>query len=114
MVDNEVDSARERWARLRFSIGGPLLAAPPGPGELREALTWLSEKSWRHPITGAPVRFGASTIERWYYSALNAKHDPVGALRPRLRQDTGKPRRLSEAAPPGLTDPISGPPGLLL
>lgn len=97
MVDNEVDSARERWARLRFSIVGPLLAAPPGPGELREGLTWLSEKSWHHPITGAPVRFGVSTIERWYYTALNAKHDPVGALRPRLRQDTGKPRRLSEA-----------------
>jgi 3-isopropylmalate/(R)-2-methylmalate dehydratase small subunit len=25
---------RDRWARLRFSIIGPLLAAPPGPREL--------------------------------------------------------------------------------
>lgn len=97
MVNNDVINGRERWARLRFSIVGPLLAAPPRPGELREALDRLSEKSWRHPITGAPVRFGSSTIERWYYTALNAKHDPVGALRPRLRQDTGKSRRLSEA-----------------
>ncbi|MGH8579080.1 MAG: IS481 family transposase, partial [Gammaproteobacteria bacterium] len=46
---------RDRWARLRFSIIGPLLAAPPGPGELHEALTELAEKSWRHPITGAPI-----------------------------------------------------------
>lgn len=67
MVNNDGVNGREQWARLRFSIVGPLLAAPPGPGELRQALTWLSEKSWRHPITGAPVRFGASTIERWFW-----------------------------------------------
>ena len=29
---------RDRWARLRFSIIGPLLAAPPERGELRAAL----------------------------------------------------------------------------
>lgn len=87
----------DRWARLRFSIIGPLLAAPPGPGELHEALTELAEKSWRHPITGAPIHFGVSTLERWYYAALNAKHDPVGTLRPQPRKDIGKPRRLSEA-----------------
>lgn len=97
MVNNAVVNGREQWARLRFSIVGPLLAAPPGPGELREALARLSQKSWRHPITGAPVRFGVSTLERWYYAARHAKQDPVGALRSRLRQDTGKPRRLSEA-----------------
>ena len=27
---------RDRWARLRFSIVGPLLAAPPQPGELQD------------------------------------------------------------------------------
>ena len=87
----------DRWARLRFSIIGPLLAAPPGAGELHEALTELAEKSWRHPLTGAPIHFGVSTLERWYYTALNAKHDPVGALRPQPRKDIGKPRRFSEA-----------------
>ncbi|MGH8590666.1 MAG: IS481 family transposase, partial [Gammaproteobacteria bacterium] len=87
----------DRWARLRFSIVGPLLAAPPEPGALRGALAQLAQKSWRHPITGAPVRFGVSTVERWYYTALNSKHDPVGALRPQPRKDIGKPRRLSEA-----------------
>jgi hypothetical protein len=52
----------DRWARLRFSIIGPLLAAPPAPGELHAALTELAEKSWRHPITAAPIHFGVSTL----------------------------------------------------
>jgi hypothetical protein len=30
---------RDRWARLRFSIIGPLLAAPPAAGELQAALS---------------------------------------------------------------------------
>jgi hypothetical protein len=29
---------RDRWARLRFSIIGPLLAAPPAPKALYAAL----------------------------------------------------------------------------
>lgn len=57
---------RNRWARLRFSVIGPLLASPPGKGELQDALQALAAKVWRHPITGADVRFGASTIERWF------------------------------------------------
>ena len=38
---------RDRWARLRFSIIGPLLAAPAERGELRAALVALSAKTWR-------------------------------------------------------------------
>jgi putative transposase len=56
----------ERWAQLRFSVVGPLLAAPPGPGQLRLELKHLAERKWRHPITGAWTSFGRSTIERWY------------------------------------------------
>jgi len=41
---------RDRWARLRFSIIGPLLAAPPPEGELQAALKSLAAKSWRHPL----------------------------------------------------------------
>ena len=55
---------RDRWARLRFAIIGPLLAAPPGAGELHEALNALAAKTWRHPFTGLDIRFGTSTIER--------------------------------------------------
>lgn len=90
------DHPHDRWARLRFSILGPLLAAPPAPGELQAALAQLAPKTWHHPLSGAPVRFGISTIERWYYAARNAKQDPVGALRPRLRKDAGQSRCLSE------------------
>jgi len=56
----------ERWARLRFSVIGQLLASPPAKGELHAALEELAAREWRHPSTGAPVRFGVSTLERWY------------------------------------------------
>jgi hypothetical protein len=66
-VNDRFDPAdRDRWARLRFAIIGPLLAAPPAKGELRAALRDLSLRTWRHPVSGVPLRFGVSTIERWY------------------------------------------------
>ena len=71
---------RDRWARLRFSIIGPLLAAPPAPGEVHDALATLAARTWRHPISGQDVRFGLSTIERWYYAARSAA-DPIVVLR---------------------------------
>ncbi len=88
---------RDRWARLRFSIIGPLLAAPPGPGELRAALSTLAAKTWRHPTTGLDVCFGVSTLERWYYAARRAA-DPVAVLKNRLRGDIGRFPSLSPAA----------------
>lgn len=84
-----------RWARLRFAIVGPLLAAPPEAGQLRAALEELAEKTWQHPITGEPVRFGVSTIERWYYAARGERRDPIIALRRRRRSDAGQQRSLS-------------------
>jgi transposase InsO family protein len=80
---------RDRWARLRFSIIGPLLAAPPDTGELQSALAALAGKCWRHPTTGHDVCFGVSTLERWYYTARTAS-DPVSALRNRLRGNIGR------------------------
>ena len=56
----------ESWAHLRFSVVGQLLASPPPKGELRAELEKLAARTWRHPSTGEPVRFGVSTIERWY------------------------------------------------
>ena len=86
----------DAWARLRFAVVGPLLASPPEGGELGAALAALSRTDWTHPSTGLPVRFGLSTIERWYYLAKNAP-DPVGALRRRARADKGTTRVLSAA-----------------
>ena len=71
MNEHETSTA-ERWARLRFAIIGPLLAAPPAPGELCAALEQLAAKTYRHPITGEPVQFAFSTVERW--------HAPVRAI----------------------------------
>ena len=81
--------SRDRWARLRFAIIGPLLAAPPAPGDLQAALSALADRTWRHPLTGLDVRFGASTIERWFYAA-RAAADPVTVLRNQVRRDTGR------------------------
>lgn len=79
---------RDRWARLRFSIIGSLLASPPAPKELYAALQVLAAKSWRHPLSGLDVAFGVSTLERWYYAARRSP-DPVSALKDRLRGDVG-------------------------
>jgi transposase InsO family protein len=79
---------RDRWAHLRFSIVGPLLAAPPAPGQLYNALRDLASKTWRHPQNGTDIRFAAATIERWFYAARHAG-DPVNRLRDRRRGDRG-------------------------
>jgi transposase InsO family protein len=84
----------DRWARLRFAIIGPLLAAPPATGELRQALKALAKKRWKHPVTGVDTTFGFATLERWYYAARKAQ-DPVAVLRRRRRNDAGDVRRLS-------------------
>jgi transposase InsO family protein len=87
----------EQWARLRFSVIGQLLAAPPQKGELRAELLELAAREWRHPVTGEPVRFGVSTIERWYYQARSERQDPVGVLRRKLRKDAGTQASMNAA-----------------
>jgi putative transposase len=88
-MNDDAASRHDRWARLRFAIVGPLLAAPPGRGQRDAALRALAAQTWRHPITDHPVGFGFSTIERWYYAARNEAHDPVGVLRRQRRRDAG-------------------------
>jgi putative transposase len=87
----------ERWAQLRFSVVGQLLAAPPPKGELRGELVKLAARTWRHPTTGEPVRFGVSTLERWLHKARKERHDPVGVLRRKVRADAGRQASMSDA-----------------
>ena len=101
---------RDRWARLRFSIIGPLLAAPPASRELSAAMSALAAKVWRHPVSGLDVRFGVSTLERWYYSA-RAAADPIAALRNRLRGNIGRFPSLTPAAIDALTTQYREHPG---
>jgi putative transposase len=97
-------SVHERWARFRFAIIGPLLAAPPKKGELLDALRELAMRTWRHPITGADARFSVSTIERWYYAARSALGDPVGALRRKVRSDLGVQHSVGDAVDKALRE----------
>lgn len=75
------DHDPDRWARLRFSIIGPLLAAPPEQGELCKRLQTLAGSRWKHPVNGTMIRFSYATLERWYYLAKGAR-DPVVVLQP--------------------------------
>lgn len=74
------------WGQFRFSIVGTLLARPPSKGELCKELENLARKHYLDPIKNEPVKFSFSTIERWYYKALNAK-DPIKALSRKVRSD---------------------------
>ena len=90
MTTSRKPPIHQSWAHLRFSVVGQLLAAPPGKGELRSELTRLAARTWRHPTTGEPARFGVSTIERWYYLAARERRDPVTVLRRKIRKDAGR------------------------
>jgi putative transposase len=92
-----------RWGAFRFSVVGHLLAAPPQKGSLDSAITALAERTWQHPISGEPTRFGFSTIERWYYRALKETSDPVAVLRRKLRADAGRQSAISGAVRQALT-----------
>ena len=82
------------WAQLRFSIIGGLLARPPCKGQLGKQLQILAGRHYRHPTQDKWITFGASTLERWYYKALNAE-DPIKALDRKLRSDAGKTKAMS-------------------
>ncbi len=86
-MDHDPDP--DRWARLRFAIIGPLLAAPPGPGELRKALRDLSARVARKA------------------------RDPVAVLRRRGRNDAGRTRRMTAALMQALQIQYQAHPGVV-
>ena len=104
MNSTDGSERRDRWARLRFAVVGPLLASPPPKGKLRAELERLAEREWDHPSGEGPVRFSASTIERWYYQARAQDQDPVKALRRKPRADIGRERAISAALIEALRD----------
>lgn len=88
MANDDDTPARVRWARLRFSIIGPLLASPPEDGELKARLDELAARSWRHATTGESVRFSFKTIERWFYAVRGAP-DPIAVLARKVPSHAG-------------------------
>lgn len=99
MTTTTTTRRHERWANLRHAIIGALLAAPPKRGELRAALEALAARTYKHPITGEPVQFAFSTVERWLHVARKAAGhgDTVRALRRKIRKDAGTRRAVSSA-----------------
>lgn len=95
---NNVDRSHDRWATFRLAIVGPLLAMPPESGELQSRLAEMAAQTYTHPITDQPVRFGVSTIERWFYRVRREQKNAVGALRRRVRKDAGTQPSLAERA----------------
>jgi hypothetical protein len=77
---------------------------------LQAALPELAARTWRHPLTGLEVRFGASTIERWYYAARGAT-DPMTVLRNQLRSDIGSFSSICPQAAGALRDQYNHHPG---
>ena len=90
----DAETNHARWARFRFTIIGPLLSAPPDSGCLKKELTELSKKQWQNPITGNPISFSVSTLERWFYAAKRS-NDPIQMLRVKRRSDASQSRKLS-------------------
>ena len=89
MTDLSNDARARRRAELRFAVIAQLLIHPPGPGELTARLAALALGAVHDPIAKRDVRFGASTLERWYYRAKDAI-DPITALTDQTRRDLGQ------------------------
>lgn len=97
MAEDDALTPHQRWANFRFGVVAPLLTAPPASGKVGERLRAQASQEWSHPITGQPVWFGFSTIERWYHQSRRS-NDPVKILRRKVRRDKGRQRALSAAA----------------
>lgn len=85
-------SSHRKWGAFRYSVIGPLLSSPPEAGKLGEAIKDLSERCWKHPITGEDVYFAPATIEGWYYRSKNDRTEPVASLNRKKRKDRGTQR----------------------
>ncbi len=82
-------------AEFRLAVVGHLVVGDVQRGQLVAELKSLSAKKWKHPITGRRVTFSYSTLEHWYYVALNNPKARLRALSKRLR-DAGLPRSLTK------------------
>lgn len=93
-MSDEDRPARLRWARLRFSIIGSLLASPPPDGELWGHIVTLSERPWKHPSRDEMVKYRPKTIERWFYAARGVD-DPMKTLERKVPKHAGTHPKVS-------------------
>ena len=96
MTDTPHAPVSVRWARFRFQVVGSLFASPPEPGELGRLLDELAARTYQHPTRPYErLQIGRSTIERWYYTARSAEHDPIGALARKVHAHAGTHKTIS-------------------
>lgn len=86
-------SHAEAVALFRLSVLGDMVGRDLAHGELKVLLAERAKLRWRPPSKTVTRRFGASTIERWYYAH---KAGGIRALYPAGRKDRGHARRLSD------------------
>jgi putative transposase len=84
----------EAVAVFRAQVIGPALARSLTHGELAELLRELAKKEYVPPGAVRRRRFGASTLERWYYAY---RQGGLTALRPCPRKDRGRGQKLPPA-----------------
>lgn len=82
----------QQVAQFRAEIIGALVHRALHRGELQQELSRLSEQPFRPPASPRSVRYGVSTLQRWYYQY---KNKGLGGLVPRLRKDRGRGRKLA-------------------
>lgn len=85
----EALSSHHQKSAHRLSVIGELLSTHLKSGELRSCIQKLSNKVWKNPKTGVPVKYSFSTIERWYYRAKK-EENPYEALKLKQRSDAGR------------------------
>jgi len=86
----------EKWSAFRLSVVGQLLHAPSERGELAQRIRALAATLWTHPTSGEPVKFGFSTIERWYQKARRTA-DVFEALKRKTPRHAGTHRSIDAA-----------------
>lgn len=84
----------EAVAVFRAQVIGPALARSLSHGELAELLSELAKAEYLPPRAVRRRRYGASTLERWYYAY---RRGGLEALRPRPRKDRGRGQKLPPA-----------------
>lgn len=81
----------EMVAVFRAQVIGQALARPLSRGELAALFKELAQKQYLLPGAARRRRFGASTLERWYYAY---RKGGLTALRPQPRKDRGRGQKL--------------------
>ena len=95
MPNHDPAKQAEKVALFRYSVISELLQLTPGTLEYREEMRRLTEKEWNIPGSDR-TRIARQTIRDWLQN-----YDPVvgvDSLRPKIRSDQGKRRRLSVEA----------------